>query len=211
MGIVPSQPFLSREDLIRYRMSSGLSSYQLEHLYSRFCELDRFEVVDIFFPNRERDARLEFDKFVEIFAIILNPQSGPFGRCKPGRAEKLRLLTQMFDCSQSECIKRIDFQIAMRYLLDHGGDAQEEEVEVELMLLEYQAFGNNTRNRISYEEFEERLLAADVDLTSNKWSSKDEYEHEVQDKPLVSQDSILKKLTTWISNYFLSVRDIFYQ
>ncbi|XP_041632275.1 calcineurin B homologous protein 1 [Drosophila kikkawai] len=237
MGLVPSRPFLSHEELFRFRLSSGLSTKQLNSLYTRFCELDRFEdgyltpsdllripqlalnpmyrqVVDCFFDNPGQDARLGFDKFVEIFAIILRPESGPFGGAKPGRSEKLRFLTQMFDSSHSGCIKRLDFRRTMSYLFKQQG--LEDEVAVELMMLEHQAFGSNTRDRISYEEFEQRLLAADIDLTSDKWSwkyYKDECknEEEIEDIPLGSRDSIMKKLSTTISNYFLSIRDIFYQ
>lgn len=248
MGQIPSQPYLPSEELARLRLSSGLTTKQLDRLYTRFCLLDRYgvgyltptdllripqlaanpvyrQIVDTFFPSWESDVRLGFDKFVEVFAVILIPHSGPFGRSKPGRPEKLRFLTQMFDFSQSGCIMRVDFQRTMRCLLNSSENKNKEqepekepEMAAELKLLELQAFGDNTKDRVSYEEFEERLCVADIELSIAKWSSmEDGYESvdevdQAEVNPLGSDEvSGLKKLKTSISNYFLSIVDIFYQ
>ncbi|KAI8033883.1 calcineurin B homologous protein 1 [Drosophila gunungcola] len=143
------------------------------------------QIVDGFFPSRGlAGARLEFDQFVETCAIILVPQfpcgyhshSDSFIR-RNGRVQKLRLLSQIFDTRRTGHITRDDFRHIMRRLIDplwNQPDQQDPkcpEVEVELQLLEQQAFGLNDCDQISYAEFEQRLCSADIDgrLSIAKW------------------------------------------
>ncbi|XP_016948035.1 calcineurin B homologous protein 1 [Drosophila biarmipes] len=216
MGAVSSR-HLNPAQLGDHQRATGLSAEQLEQLHTRFRSLDRHQrgyltptdllripqlslnplhrqIVDGFFPSRDPSARLYFAQFVETCAIFLVPQFGgssSLGRCD-GRAQKLRLLSKMFDTRRSGCITRDDFRQIMRSLLDpiwnppqeQAGEGQERaivvdrkpEVEAELQLLERQAFVLSACNEISYGEFEQRLQSADVAgrLSIAKWLADDD-------------------------------------
>ncbi|XP_065723845.1 calcineurin B homologous protein 1 [Drosophila suzukii] len=207
MGAVGSRQ-LNPAQLGDHQQATGLSAEQLEQLHTRFRSLDRHQrgyltptdllripqlslnplhrqIVDGFFPSRDPSARLYFAQFVETCATFLVPQFGrssSTGR-RDGRAQKLRLLTKMFDTRRSGCITRDDFRQIMRSLLDPiwnppqdqtpSGEGQDRrpEVEAELQLLEQQAFGFSGCDQISYAEFEQRLHSADVAgrLSIVKW------------------------------------------
>ncbi|XP_017086781.1 calcineurin B homologous protein 2 [Drosophila eugracilis] len=196
-----------------YQQSSGLSAEQLEQLHTRFRSLDRHQlgyltptdllripqlslnplhrqIVDGFFPSRDPKARLDFTQFVDTCATFLVPQfgRGSTGRLD-GRAQKLRLLSKMFDTRRSGYITRVDFRQIMRSLLDPMWNKQQEhdsekehaevqkpEVEAELLLLEQQAFGISRCEKISYGEFEKRLCSADIEgrMSIAKWLVNDE-------------------------------------
>ncbi|XP_016980085.1 calcineurin B homologous protein 1 [Drosophila rhopaloa] len=210
MGALGSRQ-LNPAQLGDHQQATGLSSDQLEQLHTRFRSLDRHQrgyltptdllripqlslnplhrqIVDGFFPSREAGARLGFTQFVETCATFLVPQfgRGSLGR-RDGRAQKLRLLSKMFDTRRSGRITRDDFRQIMRSLLDPVCNQQQDqeregepperaedhkpEVEAELQLLEQQAFGLYGCDQISYGEFEQRLCSANVDgrLSIAKW------------------------------------------
>ncbi|XP_017116076.1 calcineurin B homologous protein 1 [Drosophila elegans] len=205
MGAVESL-HLNPAELVDHQQATGLSAEQLDQLHTRFRSLDRHQrgyltptdllripqlslnplhrqIVDGFFPSRGlAGARLEFDQFVETCAIILVPQfscgthSDSFIR-RNGRAQKLRLLSQIFDTRRTGHITRDVFRHIMHRVIDplwNQPDQQDRkcpEVEVELQLLEQQAFGLNDCDRISYAEFEQRLCSADIEgrLSIAKW------------------------------------------
>ncbi|XP_044252031.1 calcineurin B homologous protein 1 [Drosophila takahashii] len=205
MGAVGSRQ-LKPAQMGDHQKATGLSAEQLEQLHTRFRSLDRHQrgyltptdllripqlslnplhrqIVDGFFPSREASARLDFDQFVETCATFLVPQfgRGSNGR-RDGRAQKLRLLSKMFDTRRSGCITRDDFRQIMRSLLNPIWNSQQDqeqlaeqerkpEVEAELLLLEQQAFIFAACQQISYAEFEQRLHSADVNgrLSIAKW------------------------------------------
>ncbi|EDX00882.1 calcineurin B homologous protein 1 [Drosophila yakuba] len=148
------------------------------------------QIIDGFFPSREPSARIGFKQFVDTCSTMLVPQfgRGSVRRCD-GRVQKLRLLSKMFDTRRSGCITRSDFRQIMCSIVnltwgqkqDQGSqeklsDHRLPEVEAELQLLEQQAFGFSSCDKISYAEFEERLVSADVDgrLSIAKWLEDDD-------------------------------------
>ncbi|KAH8366597.1 hypothetical protein KR084_005608 [Drosophila pseudotakahashii] len=206
MGAVGSRQ-LKPAQMGEHQRATGLSNEQLEQLHTRFRSLDRHQrgyltptdllripqlslnplhrqIVDGFFPSREASARLDFNQFVETCATFLVPQFGrgssSTGR-RDGRAQKLRLLSKMFDTRRSGCITRDDFRQIMRSLLnpiwnlpqdqDQADQERKPEVEAELLLLEQQTFISSDCQQISYAEFEQRLHSADVNgrLSIAKW------------------------------------------
>ncbi|KAH8286719.1 hypothetical protein KR018_003037, partial [Drosophila ironensis] len=211
MGSVASHQ-LAPSQLLRYQAETGFSILQLEQLNARFRALDRFQrgyltptellripqlaqnplhhqIVDLFFTDRDPNARLFFPEFLEICAKFMVPQTNGNTIPRGGRAQKLRLISKMFDTQASGRIKRPDFQRIMRTLLAYELDDKEPEmphkpkdkkskeikvtpeIEAEIALLELQAFGSGNRQEISYEQFEQCLLVADVTkrLSVAKW------------------------------------------
>ncbi|XP_043659649.1 calcineurin B homologous protein 1 [Drosophila teissieri] len=148
------------------------------------------QIIDGFFPSREPSARIGFKQFVDTCSTILVPQFGRGSvRRRDGRVQKLRLLSKMFDTRRSGCITRSDFRQIMRSIVnltwsqkqdqERQGDPSDNrlpEVEAELQLLEQQAFGFSRCDQISYAEFEQRLVSADVDgrLSISKWLEDDD-------------------------------------
>ncbi|EDV45455.1 calcineurin B homologous protein 1 [Drosophila erecta] len=148
------------------------------------------QIIDGFFPSREPSERMDFKQFVDTCSTFLVPQFGRgSARRRDGRVQKLRLLSKMFDTRRSGCITRSDFRQIMRSIVNLNSSQKQEqeqerqvelsenrlpEVEAELLLLERQAFGSPC-DQISYVEFEQRLVSADVDgrLSIVKWLEDD--------------------------------------
>ncbi|EDW66124.1 calcineurin B homologous protein 2 [Drosophila virilis] len=120
--------------------------------------------------------RIYFGQFVRTCATFMVPQFGQLTHTRAdGRAQKLRLLSQMFDTQRSGRIERADFRRTMKCLLDSVppsdgvANLHPQGSETELQQLEDLAFGAS--DSISYEQFEQRLATADVEggLAVRKW------------------------------------------
>ncbi|XP_064556285.1 calcineurin B homologous protein 2 [Drosophila montana] len=120
--------------------------------------------------------RIYFGQFVRTCATFMVPQFGQLAHMRAdGRAQKLRLLSQMFDTQRSGRIERGDFRRTMKCLLDSVppsdgvANLHPQGSETELQQLEELAFGAS--DSISYEQFEQRLATADVEggLAVRKW------------------------------------------
>lgn len=140
MGSMGSRQ-LTPAQMHSYQETTGLSVEQLEQLNTRFRALDRHQrgyltptdllripqlvqnplhrqIVDGFFPTCDPSARLTFAQFVETCATFMVPQYGGNGApCRNTRAQKLRLLSKMFDTRRIGRIRRDDFRFIMRCLL----------------------------------------------------------------------------------------------
>ncbi|KAM8720946.1 hypothetical protein ACLKA7_006911 [Drosophila subpalustris] len=130
--------------------------------------------------------RINFGQFVSTCATFMVPQ---FSHQRvDGRAQKLRLLSKMFDTQRCGHIERTDFRKVMVSLLDGAppsdgvANVHPHSSEQELQLLEQLAFG--ARQSISYEHFEQRISTADIEskLSVHKWLQEEETETETETK-----------------------------
>ncbi|XP_017109721.2 uncharacterized protein [Drosophila bipectinata] len=153
MGSMASRP-LTPAQMHRYQETTGLSVEQLEQLNTRFRALDRYQhgyltptdlmripqlmqnplhrlIVDSFFPTLDPNARMNFAQFVETCATLMVPQYGGGGApSRNTRAQKLRLLSKMFDTRRIGKIHRGDFRIIMRCLLDPKDTASQSQQDM---------------------------------------------------------------------------------
>lgn len=206
MGLMTSH-HLSSAELQAHQDATGLSIEQLEQLHERFLALDRRQrgyltptellripqlsqnplhrqIINVFFWNTDR---ITFGQFVRTCATFLMPQFNhlPHQRAD-GRAQKLRLLSKIFDTQRCGLIERSNFRKVMMSLLDGeppfegATNVYPYSSEQELKLLEELAFG--TYQSISYETFEQRLSTADIEskLAINKWLEADKEQQQEQ-------------------------------
>ncbi|XP_034490518.1 calcineurin B homologous protein 2 [Drosophila innubila] len=201
---------LSAVELQAHQEATGLSIEQLEELHVRFLALDRRQrgyltptellripqlsqnplhrqIIDGFFGDTNSNCRdrINFGQFVGTCATFLVPQCTSHQQQHQhqrvdGRAQKLRLLSKMFDTQRCGHIERTDFRKVMMSLLDGAppsdgvANVYPHSSEQELQLLEQLAFG--ARQSISYEQFEQRISTANIEskLAIHKWLQQDE-------------------------------------